>query len=108
MLLLVLSASRQFITDLHSHKGDCDHIMDEVSEALGHLDQLRQKYVKVSTKTNALHEACEHLLAEQVSILTENSQGEHSVKSFVKAFYHGLKETRDSQEDFGLSSSWMQ
>ncbi len=48
------------------HKGECDLILDEVSQALSHLDQLHTKYVKVSTKTNTLHEACEHLLAEQV------------------------------------------
>ena len=40
--------------------------MDEVSQALGYLDDLRDKYVHVATKTNALHEACENLLDEQV------------------------------------------
>lgn len=42
-------------------------MLSEVNNALEYLQQLHTQYVHVSTKTNALHEECEHLLAEQVS-----------------------------------------
>ena len=51
---------------LQTYRSDCDNVLGEVNQALSHLDHLRERYVAVSTKTNALHEACEHLLAEQV------------------------------------------
>lgn len=51
---------------LQMYRSDCDNVLGEVNQALSHLDHLRERYVAVSTKTNALHEACEHLLAEQV------------------------------------------
>ena len=57
------------MSELHSYRGECDLILEQLAVALGHLEELREKYVKVSTKTNALHEACEHLLAEQVGCL---------------------------------------
>ena len=42
---------------------------EQVEQALDHLTELRQRYVHVSTKTNALHEACENALEEQVGAL---------------------------------------
>lgn len=41
--------------------------MEEVSTALDQLKDLKQQYVLVATKTNALHEACEQSMADQVS-----------------------------------------
>ena len=61
--------SRQLMRQLTSQHEECEQILGEVTEALSHLDHLRERYVAVSTKTNALHDACEHLLAEQVSIV---------------------------------------
>ena len=52
--------------ELEGHRGQCDKVLDEVSGALDYLMDLQRQYINVSTKTNALHEACEHLLAEQV------------------------------------------
>ena len=55
------------MSQLLGYREDCDKVSSEVTQALSYLDHLRDRYVAVSTKTNALHEACEHLLAEQVS-----------------------------------------
>ena len=57
---------REFLDVVEGQQAECSALMEEVSQALGHLNDLRSKYVSVSTKTNALHEACEHLLTEQV------------------------------------------
>ena len=65
------------------YRSDCDNVLDEANQALSHLDHLRERYVAVSTKTNALHEACEHLLAEQVCVdifsLREVSTAKHQI-----------------------------
>lgn len=55
---------------LMGHRDQCDGVLGEVTQALNHLQELQKQYVNVSTKTNALHDACEHLLAEQVRDLT--------------------------------------
>ena len=55
--------------ELDGHRGQCDKVLNEVSSALDYLMDLQRQYINVSTKTNALHEACEHLLAEQVTVL---------------------------------------
>lgn len=52
--------------ELQHYQSQCDEILKEVSGALDFLDGLHHQYISVSTKTNALHEACEDLLAEQV------------------------------------------
>ena len=52
--------------ELQDYCVECDQVLGEVSTALDYLQQLEKYYVHVSTKTDALHEACEHLLAEQV------------------------------------------
>ena len=58
--------ARSYVSELVGQKEDCDQVIRDVSQVLGHLQELRQRYVHVSTKTNALHEACENLLEEQV------------------------------------------
>ena len=62
---------RCHIEELESHRTQCDQVLDEVSSGLDHLMELQRQYINVSTKTNALHEACEHLLAEQVCTFDE-------------------------------------
>ena len=51
---------------LSSYRSHCDSILNEVESALRHLQDLQQKHLLVSTKTGALHEACEQLLQDQV------------------------------------------
>ena len=42
-------------------------MIEEVEQCLEFLTVLKTDYVRVATKTNALHEACENLLEEQAS-----------------------------------------
>ncbi|XP_067668938.1 conserved oligomeric Golgi complex subunit 3-like isoform X2 [Haliotis asinina] len=60
---------RDYMDGLMGHRDQCDDVLGEVTQALDHLRELQKQYVNVSTKTNALHEACEHLLAEQTKLM---------------------------------------
>ncbi|XP_052216084.1 conserved oligomeric Golgi complex subunit 3-like isoform X2 [Dreissena polymorpha] len=62
---------RSHMEELASHRAQCDWVLDEVSAGLDHLMELQRQYVHVSTKTNALHEACEHLLEEQTRLMNQ-------------------------------------
>lgn len=44
-------------------------LLGEVSGALDELNDLQAKHEFVSTKTNSLHQSCEHLLDEQTKLL---------------------------------------
>ena len=57
---------RSYAAQLRSYRDHCDSILSEVESALNHLQDLQQKHLLVSTKTGALHEACEQLLQDQV------------------------------------------
>lgn len=63
---LLLFCYRSYITELQHYESQCESILQEVSGALDFLNGLQHQYISVSTKTNALHEACEDLLTEQV------------------------------------------
>ncbi|XP_019645031.1 PREDICTED: conserved oligomeric Golgi complex subunit 3-like [Branchiostoma belcheri] len=54
---------------LKQHRQECDDVLGDVCSALDHLQELQKQYIFVSTKTNALHEACEHLLQEQTKLV---------------------------------------
>ena len=43
-------------------------MIEEVEQCLEFLTVLKTDYVRVATKTNALHEACENLLEDQVTL----------------------------------------
>lgn len=60
---------RQYIEELQGYQSQCDGVLGEVTTALTYLAGLQKQYISVSTKTNALHEACEHLLAEQTRLM---------------------------------------
>lgn len=45
-------------------------MVEEVEQCLEFLTVLKTDYVRVATKTNALHEACENLLEDQVGLLS--------------------------------------
>ena len=59
---------RAYAGQLSSYRSHCDSILNEVESALRHLQDLQQKHLLVSTKTGALHEACEQLLQDQVGM----------------------------------------
>ncbi|XP_071951133.1 conserved oligomeric Golgi complex subunit 3-like [Antedon mediterranea] len=56
---------------LSEYKQQCEDVLQEVSRALVHLEKLQKQHVFVSTKTNALHEACEESLREQTSLVNK-------------------------------------
>ncbi|XP_076096896.1 conserved oligomeric Golgi complex subunit 3-like isoform X2 [Mytilus galloprovincialis] len=60
---------RSYITELQHYESQCESILQEVSGALDFLNGLQHQYISVSTKTNALHEACEDLLTEQTRLM---------------------------------------
>ncbi|XP_059143822.1 conserved oligomeric Golgi complex subunit 3-like isoform X2 [Physella acuta] len=60
---------RQYTDELGQYREQCNSVLSEVNNALDYLKQLSGQYVHVSTKTNALHEECEHLLAEQTHLM---------------------------------------
>jgi len=43
--------------------------MNDVTASIDHLNDLQAKHEFVSTKTNSLHQSCEHLLEEQTSLM---------------------------------------
>ncbi len=51
---------------LKQYRDHCDVILNEITEALRYLQDLHKQHLFVSTKTGALHEACEQLLQDQV------------------------------------------
>lgn len=61
---------REFLESVQRYKNQCDEVIEEVEQCLEFLTVLKTDYVRVATKTNALHEACENLLEEQVTSLT--------------------------------------
>nr|KAG5697559.1 hypothetical protein BaRGS_019780 [Batillaria attramentaria] len=56
---------RPYLESLRAYQTQCDTVLEEVTQCVDFLRQLHQQYINVSTKTNALHGECEHLLAEQ-------------------------------------------
>uniref|UniRef100_A0A4W3J795 Conserved oligomeric Golgi complex subunit 3 n=1 Tax=Callorhinchus milii TaxID=7868 RepID=A0A4W3J795_CALMI len=65
---------REMRNYLNGFQEQCDAILNDVNTALTHLESLQKQYLFVSTKTGALHEACEQLLREQSELvdLAEN------------------------------------
>jgi hypothetical protein len=62
-------AYRELLERLQDYRGECELVTEQLDMALDHLTDLRERYIHVSTKTNALHEACENALDEQVPVV---------------------------------------
>lgn len=60
---------REFLENVQRYKNQCDEVIEEVEQCLEFLTVLKTDYVRVATKTNALHEACENLLEEQTQLV---------------------------------------
>ncbi|XP_025080058.1 conserved oligomeric Golgi complex subunit 3-like isoform X2 [Pomacea canaliculata] len=60
---------RPYLESLCMYQTQCDTVLQEVTQCVDFLRQLHQQYINVSTKTNALHDECEHLLAEQTQLM---------------------------------------
>eukprot|EP00124_Ichthyophonus_hoferi_P004781 Ihof_evm2s575 gene=Ihof_evmTU2s575 len=63
------AAYRQHLGIMRQYLAMCDDMMSEVDETLNHLSALGLQYDFVSTKTQSLHTACEHLLADQTRLV---------------------------------------
>ncbi|CAD5121956.1 DgyrCDS10413 [Dimorphilus gyrociliatus] len=57
--------SSAYLKALLKQKEKCTETLLQVSHTLECAEDLKEKYVRVSTSTSALHSACEHWLAEQ-------------------------------------------
>nr|XP_039250250.1 conserved oligomeric Golgi complex subunit 3-like isoform X2 [Styela clava] len=67
---------------LKTYKGHCSKIIADIDQALSSLKELEHEYVFVSTKTNALHDACEQLLADQTKLMNTAESIEHDLEFF--------------------------
>ena len=68
-LNLIYFFRRSYAEQLSSYRDHCNSVLNEVESALNHLQDLHHKHLLVSTKTGALHEACEQLLQDQVRLI---------------------------------------
>lgn len=59
----------EYLQTLKQYHDHCKNIISVIDEALTSINELDKKYVFVSTKTNALHDACEQLLADQTKLM---------------------------------------
>ncbi|GAB6028336.1 Golgi transport complex subunit 3, partial [Chamberlinius hualienensis] len=59
---------RKAVSQLKGYSNECTNLLNEVEASLDYLSTLNRQYLLVSNKTNNLHEACEHLLAEQTKL----------------------------------------
>ncbi|XP_065840634.1 conserved oligomeric Golgi complex subunit 3-like [Oscarella lobularis] len=57
------------VDQLNVYRRKCDEILAEVTSAVEQLDELENRYMSVATKTEALHEACDHLLQDQTKLV---------------------------------------
>ena len=63
---------RSYCSQLAEYRTQCDAILNEVTTAIDQLRQMKGKYNYVSTKTEAMNQACEKLLEDQVSNFVED------------------------------------
>ncbi|XP_031565571.1 conserved oligomeric Golgi complex subunit 3-like [Actinia tenebrosa] len=63
------SSYRSYSDQLKTYRDHCDSILKEVEEAIYYLQELQHQHVLVSTKTGALHGACEQLLQDQTKLV---------------------------------------
>lgn len=60
-------------------------LMKQILDALDNLQTLSDQYHFVSTKSNSLHTACQHLLEEQTQLATLSQEIEKKLKFFTEA-----------------------
>ncbi|XP_062521592.1 conserved oligomeric Golgi complex subunit 3-like isoform X2 [Corticium candelabrum] len=57
------------IEQLTEYRKHCDTVLQGVSATLERLEEMQKQQLAVSTKTNALHEACDQLLQDQTKLV---------------------------------------
>ncbi|XP_046853016.1 conserved oligomeric Golgi complex subunit 3-like [Xenia sp. Carnegie-2017] len=63
------SAYHAYCKQLQEYRDHCEVILNEINEALKYLKLLHEQHLFVSTKTGALHYACEQLLQDQTRLV---------------------------------------
>ncbi|XP_065889132.1 conserved oligomeric Golgi complex subunit 3-like [Dysidea avara] len=59
------SQYKTYCSQLAEYRTQCDAILNEVTTAIDQLQQMKEKYNYVSSKTDAMNQACEKLLEDQ-------------------------------------------
>lgn len=73
---------RLYLEEFNIYSSQCSSLIDSITTALDQLENLQQKYLYVSNKTNNLHEACEHLLAEQTKLVNSSETISEKLRYF--------------------------
>ena len=63
------SAFRTYAQLLTQYSDRCETLLSEIDRALTFLKGMGAQYTSVSTKTNALHDACEQLVRDQTELI---------------------------------------
>lgn len=59
---------RAYSKQLCEYRDQCGCMLEEVGKALEFLQEMKERHQQVSSKTGALHQACEQLVEEQVRL----------------------------------------
>lgn len=62
------SSHRDYSSHLQHYRSQCEEMIGEVTTVLDAMAAMKEKHQFVSNKTQALHEACEQLVLEQVGL----------------------------------------
>ncbi|KAG5444598.1 Golgi transport complex subunit 3 [Clonorchis sinensis] len=73
----------KFLQYLSQRRKFCSDLVDDLGRILGDLSTLKENYLSVSSKTNSLHDACEHLLQQQGELSDDIAQLEQVLTYFV-------------------------
>ncbi|CAB3989375.1 conserved oligomeric Golgi complex subunit 3-like [Paramuricea clavata] len=76
------SSYHAYSEQLKQYRDHCDVILNEITEALRYLQDLQKQHLFVSTKTGALHEACEQLLQDQTQLVQMAESISHKLSYF--------------------------
>lgn len=58
-----------YVNEAAAYNSQCCDLLKEINMSMEQLEMLQKEYVFVANKTNALHEACEQLLADQSKLV---------------------------------------
>ncbi|XP_029837259.3 conserved oligomeric Golgi complex subunit 3 isoform X2 [Ixodes scapularis] len=59
----------EYVNTTTAYLSQCCELLREIDTSMAQLRLLQEEYLFVSNKTNALHEACEHLLEDQSKLM---------------------------------------
>ena len=68
-LCMEMCLCRSFIDQLVDYSEKCDALLEVIQNALNFLKEMKVKHAFVSTKTDALHQACQKLMDDQTKLM---------------------------------------